>query len=391
MVAPDEGAEGDEDENPAPTKSPHDGVSGMFKPPPDTSEEDPSLPAGSIAVDVLDADDKPIPNAPLVLVVLHQSVAKGQSKDNKPFVADANGHLRLDHLETGSAVSYWIKDQVGPATFASSPTQLNAARGVHVVMHAYAVVRDIERAIIVAQGVIYFEVKDDRVQIEEAITLFNFGKNAWVPEDLIVHLPKGFTALTSQAQMSDQGVDSVDGVGAKIRGTFAPGRHDLDFRWQLPYDGEKDLVVDVNMPPHLAIMRVMAAAGRETTLEVTGFPEPQRRTDRQGQHVLITEMQVKRDAPLAQVHVAIRGLLTAGPARIVATCIAALAILLGLILGFERTGRSKAGAKSERADLLADIEELEQARVRGDIGPKTYERARRELVDAIAETLESAT
>jgi hypothetical protein len=394
MVASDD----DEDDEPPPTGSPqgaaaapHAGMPSMFQPPPDSADEDPTLPPGTLTVDLRDADNKPIPNAPLLLTILHQSVAKGQSKENRPVQADANGHLRVDGLETGSSVSYWVKDVVGPATFASPPTQLNATRGVHAVLHAYGVTQSLEAAVIVVQGVIYFEVKDDRVQVEEALTFFNFGKTAWVPDNFIVKLPKDFTALTSQAQMSDQGIDPVEKVGAKLRGTFAPGRHDLDFRWQLPYDGEKDLSVDVNLPPHVAIMRVMAAAGRDTRLDVVGFPEAQRRTDRQGQKVLITEKQVKRDEPLDHVSVSIRGLLTAGPARYFASGFALLAVLTGLFLGVDKKKSANVGAKAQRAELLAEILALERAHRRGDVGPQTYERARRELVDAIAETLEVAT
>ena len=271
-VAPD--AEGDEDGSP-PAGSRGGAVPGMFQPPPDTSEEDPSLPAGSISIEVRDPDNRPLGVTPLVLVVLHQSVAKGQSKENRPLETDGSGKLRLDGLEVGSSVSYWVKHLKNGATFASTPSQLNALRGVHVVMHIYPVVHDLESAMVVAQGAIYFEVKDDRVQIEEAISFFNFGRTAWFPENLIIKLPPTFTALTSQALMSDQGVDSVEKQGARVHGTFGPGRHDLDFRWQLPYDGEKDLTVDVGLPPHVAIWRVMAAAGHETTLAVTGkLPSP---------------------------------------------------------------------------------------------------------------------
>ncbi len=385
-------APGSEAEEEAPPRSaPNPAMAGMFQPPPDTSEEDPSLPAGTIAIDVRDPDNKPLGNLPLLLVVLHQSIAKGQSKENRPLQADAAGHLQLDHLEIGSEVSYWVKHQVSGATFASVPMQLNPARGVHVVLHVYPVVHDLNQALVVAQGAVYFEVKDDRVQVEEAITFFNFGRTAWLPENLVLKLPKGFTAVTSQAMMSDQGIDPDEKQGAKVRGTFAPGRHDLDFRWQLPYDGERDLTVDLNLPPHIAVMRVMAAAGRETTLEVTGFPATQKRTDKQGQHVLVTEKQVTRDAPLTSVHVMIRGLMVPGPARLVASGIAAFTVLLGLFLGVGQKRRSKVAVKSERAELLAEIEELERARRRGDIGPKTYERVRRELVDAIAQTLDVAT
>ena len=251
------------------------------------------------------------------------------------------------------------------------------------MMHVYQVARSLVTAMVVLQGGLYFEVKDDRLQVEEAITFWNFGRTAWFPEDFVVKLPSGFTALTSSAQMSDQGIDPVEKVGAKIRGTFAPGRHDLDFRWQLPYDGDKEVILDVDLPPHVAILRVMAAAGRDTKLEVAGFPAPQRHTDRQGQRILVTEKQVQKNAPLASVHIAIRGLRAPGPGRYIASGIAGLAVLVGLFFGFEKTVRSSAGAKSERADLLAEIAELERARWRGDVGPKTSERARRELIHAM--------
>ncbi len=382
--------DGDDDDEPGPppTGTAGGAAAGMFQAPPDTSEEDALVPPGTIAIEVKDADNKPLPNLPLSLTTLHQSVAKGQSKDSRPLQADETGRARVDHLEIGSSVSYWVKHQTDGATFASVPVQLNPARGVHVVLHVYPVVHDIESALVVTQGAVYFEVKDDRVQVEEAISIFNFGRTAWVPEGLVIKLPPTFTALTSQSMMSDQGVDAVDKQGAKIRGTFGPGRHEIGFRWQLPYDGERDLTVDVNAPPHAAIWRVMAAAGRETTLEVTGFPEAQKRSDRQGQRILVTEKQVQRSAPLTVVHVMLRGLMVPGPARVIATCLAGLGVLLGLFLGAGPKVRSKGAVRSERAELLAEIEELERAHVRGDVGPKAYARIRGELVDAIAQTLE---
>ncbi len=365
---------------------------GVFQPPPDTTEDDPSLPGGTLVVDVLDADNHPVANAPLVLVVLHQSVAKGQTKENRPVKAGPTGQLRLDHLEIGSDVSYWVKHLSGPATFASSPVQMNATRGIHSTMHVYAVTTSLETALVVTQGAVYLEVKDDRVQVEQAVTFFNFGKTAWAPSDLVLRLPQGFTALTSQAQMSDQGIDPVEHVGARVRGTFAPGRHDLEFRWQLPYDGDREVMIDLAAPPHAAIMRVMAAAGHETTLEVLDFPQAEKRADRQGQRILVTEKQLRRDrdsAAISNIHIAIRGLSTPGPGRVVASILAAFGVLLGLFWGVrERTAPDDEA--SERAELLAEIEELERAHRRGDVGPRTYERVRRELIDALALTLDPA-
>jgi len=87
--------------------------------------------------------------------------------------------------------------------------------------------------------------------------------------------------------------------------------------------------------------------------------------------------------------VELRDIPVPGPARIIATLLASLGVLAGLGYAFTTRKSLVAGgsAKEERARLLADLEELERAHRVGDVGPKTYERARRELIDAIARTL----
>ena len=203
------------------------------------------------------------------------------------------------------------------------------------------------------------------------------AKTAWVPDALVLRLPPGFTALASQPLMNDQGFDSIERQGAQLRGTFAPGRHDLEFRWQLPYHDEHDVAFDVGLPPHVATMRVMVAARPETTLAVPEFPEPERLADRQGQRVLFTERQLRPEHPLTSVHVIIAGLVAPSFARFVASGMAALTTLFGLVLGFRRSTRPRVGVDKLRADLLGAVADLESARLRGDVGPRTYERARR--------------
>ncbi len=342
-------------------------VPGIFQPPPDTTTVDPSLPSGSVAVDARDADDKPLPNTSLVVAVFHQSPARGQGTGNRPIATDTSGTARLDHLEVGSEVSYAVTHRSGWATFASPPFRLDPTRGERVTLHVYPVARDLESVSIVNQVALYLEVREDYIQVEEALTIFNFGKIAWFPDNLVLRLPPGFTAVTSQPLPNDQGVDSVVQRGVRIRGTFSPGRHDLVFRWQLPYPDEHDLPLDVGLPPHVAIMRVIAATGRDTTLAVSGFPEPQRLTDRQGQRVLFTERQARPDHPLTSVHLILSGLVVPGPGRFVVTGVASLAVLLGFVFGSRRSTRRKTGPEEARASLLADLGDLENARMRGDL------------------------
>jgi hypothetical protein len=47
--------------------------------------------------------------------------------------------------------------------------------------------------------------------------------------------------------------------------------------------------------------------------------------------------------------------------------------------------------QSERERLLAEIEDLEREHLAGNVGPKTYEKARRELLDALARTFVDET
>jgi hypothetical protein len=366
-------------------------VPGMFEPPADTTDEDGTLAVGTIHVEIKDSENRAVSHSGITLGILHQSVAKGESREHRTAESDDQGAAVFDHLETGSGIAYRVTVPKDGATFAAAPFQLPQGKGMRVLLHVYPVAHDVQKALVVMQAIVYAELKDDRVQIQEAISVYNFGKVAWVPNDLVIKLPETFTALTGQQGMSDQGIDSVEKQGARLHGTFSPGRHDVEFRWQVPYDGEKEVDLDVGMPPHVAVMRAMAVASQDMKLVVEGLPEAVRQTDQQGQHLLVTEKQLRReDAPLDSVHISLQNLPTAGPGRIVATFLAGLGVAFGLAFALS-SGQTRRPPvrKIDRARLLAELEELEAAKRTGDVGPKTYERARREIIDAIARTFAS--
>jgi hypothetical protein len=401
---PDSPAEGDDEED-LPPGHPTMGTtgketqehaaaaaSGIFEPPPDTESEDAKLPKGSIEVELRNAANEPLPQTDVTIGILHQSVAKGESREHKVVTTDDRGLARLEDLETGSGVAYRVTVVRDGATFAALPFQLPATRGEHVVLHVYGVTHDIQDTLIVMQGVLFVEVKDDRVQIEQLLSIFNLGKLAWLPEDVFVKLPHEFSALSAQPSMSDQGLESVDRVGGRLKGTFPPGRHEIQFRWQLPYSGTTHIEFEEVLPPHVAAMRVMAGGMRGVQLLVQDFPEAQAKTDAQGARLLITEKQAGRGTPIDAVHVKIEGLPSAGSGNIIATCLAGSGVALGLGLGFiwTPTPRRTKRLRGKRSRLLAELLELEEAKARGDIGPVTYEKTRRHLVDLVAQTIDEA-
>src|SRR5262249_41893580 len=75
--------------------NPHGGgggmMPGMSNAPPDTVEEDPTLPPGTIAATILDADDRPLSHTMVTVGVLRTSVAKGDSRAHIVRETDDNG------------------------------------------------------------------------------------------------------------------------------------------------------------------------------------------------------------------------------------------------------------------------------------------------------------
>ncbi len=393
MPATDDG----DDDNPHGGPNPH-GPGGPGAPPghggggPDAQSapedgalEDPTLPKGSIEIHLNDPSENPLPKTDVTLGIIYNSVAKGESRKRVVKQTDAVGKVRFDDLDVGSGVAYRVMVMKDDATFSATPFQLGAKSGMRVLLHVFPVTNDVSQTLVVSQSMLYTEVKDDRIQIQEAFKIYNFGRNAWVPKDFVVPLPPEFTAFATQQGMTDVGVDAVPKKGVRLRGTFTPGQHVIEFKWQLPYSGEADVKMDVGMTPNLAASRIIAPASKGMSLDVTGFDPPRSSTDGMGQRALVAEKQWKRDdAPMKSIAISLHGLPTEGPGKVIATFLALCGVAVGVVLGRKKS--PPRDTKSERRQLLEALAGLEAGHRAGEIGPKTYERGRRELVDDIART-----
>ncbi len=363
------------------------GMPGVFDPPQDVEEADPSLAPGTIAVDIRDADDGPVAGETITLGILINSIAKGDSRKHLQATTDDRGRATFAGLEIASNIAYRVSSGFQGGAFAATPFQLEHTKSMHVVLHVYPVTRDLQAALVVVEATIAAEVREERLQLEEVLRVYNLGRTAWQPDGLTMALPEGFTAFNTQASMSDQGVDEVGGA-ARLRGTFAPGQHVVEFRWQLPLSGSKDLDFDVGLPPHVAIARAVMPLASDIQLSASGFPPAEIRHDGKGQRFLVVERRMRPEDPkLTSMSIAIGGLPTPGPERLVATVLAGLGVAAGLAFAFSRRSKFAAGDSDARSALLDELGQLERARIAGQVGPRTYERTRRELVDALAYTL----
>ncbi|MGA3119235.1 MAG: hypothetical protein ABSF69_00560 [Polyangiaceae bacterium] len=373
--------------NPHARASGNSGMPGMFQPPEDVEQADPTLSAGSISVDLHDPDDKPVAHESVTVGILINSVAKGDSRKHLQKDTDDRGHCVFSDLDTASNIAYRVSVGYQGGSFAAAPFQLGQVKAMHVLLHVYPVTRDLESTLIVSEAAIGAELRDDRVQVEESLTIYNLGRTAWQPDGVTMSLPGTFTAFNAQASMSDQGVDEIEGQGARMHGTFSPGQHVVQFRWQIPWSGDKDVDFELGLPPHVAIARVVMPASSGIKLTAAGFPPAELVHDSRGQSFLVTERRLRpADPRIRSLDIGIHDLPTPGPGRFVATLLAALGVGVGIFF-VARGGRRRAPIEApERARdaLLEEIAALEEALASGEVGPRTYETARRELIDLLA-------
>lgn len=377
------GADGDDVGDPHGSGDPR-----FFNPPEDVAVDDPSLPAGTIVVTIKDAQDKPIPRAPVTLNVLHSTVAKGDSTEHVARDGDEGGSVRFEGLAVGSGHTYRVATTRGSATYAHAPFPLTDKVGKRVTVHSYEVSGNLDDLPVAMQAMVYVSLREDSIQVEQLLSVYNLGPVAWVA-DAPLQLPKGFKAFNKQDAMDDARVEEVSGTGAAIRGTFPPGRRDLDFRYQVPLDDEAQQTLRLRLPQRVAQARVIAEASRSMMLEVTGFPSAKRVEGRDGKRLLVTELQVARaTGGLTALDVTLSGLPTQGPGRWIAVALAILALGSGIFY-FARTadGPLDADTRQDLAEareaLLGEIVALERAHQNREVGPKTYARVRASLLDAL--------
>src|SRR5262249_23568592 len=152
-----------------------------------------------------------------------------------------------------------------PATYAVPPFPLSDKAGKKVSLHVYEATSHVDdKGVLIAmQGMVYLQLREDSIAIEHLYSVFNVGEVAWVPDDVTVELPPKFKAFNKPDSMEECRFDEVSGKGAALRGTIAPGRHDLNFRYQVPLEEESVQTIRVPMPPHVAQLRVITEASKK--------------------------------------------------------------------------------------------------------------------------------
>lgn len=370
--------------------NPHAGVPGappMERRPMSESREAPELATGSLRVQVLDAQERPVPGAEIQLGILRSS----GDRDTTPAKSDASGLHVFDDLPVGDKQAYRVNVLAGGARFSSTPFRMPHEGGYHVIVRQLPTTTSKDE-IVLYVGAASIELKDDRLKVAQQQRFVNIGSQVFVfPKGgLRIPLPKGFTAFQAQETMGDQHI-SADETDLIIEGSLPPGQTTVLWGFDVPIEGTEQ-TLELPNPWVTFAYRVLSDAPKGLTIEVDGFPAPERHESR-GKQYWVTEVQRTPDqAALRKVAIHIRGIPGPGPLRWVAAAFALLSVLTGLVLTRQRPDAQTTEVDHElleerRDALLEEARMLASEREQEAIGPEYYAEERSRLVDELSVVL----
>ncbi len=371
--------------------SPHGASPGTpaapFQPPQDRSAPSPSLPEGTILVEVLDEHRQPVKDARVTLQTQFQSIAQGNSDQKKVIQVDSQGQAKFDSLETALRFSYVVEVSRSGAKYEVPAFRLGKT-GHRIIIHTYSTTHDEFEALVAASGMTQISLREDFFRVDVMYRVINLSDKAWLPESVKVDLPANAEAIDTQMRTGDAGFYG-DGRTLQVQGTFPPGHRDIQFSFQLPNENKESVAFDVTIPFHLLEYVVLAEEAPGMTLRVPGFDTPQTRTGQDGQKTLFVHRNLRRErTKLDRVTIELGGLPTIGPGRwiaaLLALAIAAWTLVYVLIVKTGSTARSKEEANKARRVLLEEMALLKRAFDQGEVGPHTYEKTHKEILTALA-------
>ena len=347
-----------------------------------TSTVDAELPAGTIAVEIVDAAGAPVSKQAVQLGVMEQS----GGRDGKACVTDDMGTCSFDALLTDSKHSYRVNVPYEGARYSSTPFRIEADKGQRVRVVRLATTSD-DRRIFQVLGRTIIEFRDDRAHVQQEARLANLGDTTYVFPDggMSIRLPAGFKAFDSGTVMTDQRLAATD-EGLDLSGSIPPGRVDLMWAYDIPVGGTS-MMIEQPVPFSTMEYQVISDYVDGMTMEVEGFQVARVHEGGDRRFLVAGMMRRPGDAPIDPLRIHIRGIPGGGPLPYFAAAIAMIFLILGLWLLFRPLDQTEILAKvrdDRRAELLDEIATLERQRKAESIGPSFYEHRRRELTDEIA-------
>lgn len=353
------------------------------------------LPAGDIEVRLHGKDPNSIVNAQVTLLVSKQSIERGNVDTTLTATTDDRGIARFPSQGIESDYVYDVQAHIGAARYSSGQFQFRNAEGLRVLVPVYEAQSELDGMLLLTRTLLALIPQDNLFVVDVLFRVENYGDVSWLPENVVFPLPEGFKALTVRDPKKDARFEAAGDTGVKLVGTIAPGQHDLMFRFHLPTEGKGERSFRFPTNLNTGMVRVILESSPTMKLEIPGFPAPEESRNQEGQRRLMSGRDFVTDKVRApdDIEIKISGIPTPTAGRSVAVGLAAVIALGGVA---QTLSRRRSPATPHRSDLsredrerasellLEELISLEQAFQQGAIGRKTYEQAKRQLLEAFA-------
>ncbi len=353
--------------------------------------DDPSIPRGTIVLQVRGPGGRSPSAANAKLKIRHQTIASGTTTTPKVVPIDAQGNARFDGLTIGSEWAYSLTLDYAGVPYEVPMFQLSAQAGKRLEMNVFDTTGDLDAALVGVRAIIFVEPQEKAFAVEQLFQFANLSDKTWRSDGVVISLPRGFKAFNEGEEHGTLAVTELPGRGFKLTGYASPGSTQVVVRYQVPFGDEETLRIAFGMPPRVAHLRVIGAIPSSMTIRADGLPPPEASEGENGRHMQVAEGFVQPGGDqIESTVVVLTGLPTQGSGRWIALGLCGLAVVsgLGVAAGKKEPPANEAmNAEAARKALLQELEGLERAHRAGDVGPKTYEHTRRTLIDRLAALL----
>ena len=348
------------------------------------------IPAGTIGMLVRDGNLQPVADQKVTLNIVRESIADGNRESSRQAVTDAEGRAGFVDLNTESSYKYEAIIEHDGARYTSGAFNLRREVGQLIALYVYPSTDNIEQTFLISRALYAVQPREDVFQVDAILRFHNGGPRTFLAKDFYINLPEGAGALRP-ATDSELRTRS-DGNRVHITGSLTPGQHDLTFGFQLPNPRTATIRLELPTLPNLVDARVVVEVSEQMSLQVEGFDPAQETRGQQGQSALMASKDYLGAGNPAGTTIAavITGMPGRGSGPWVASTIAALLAMLGVAFAVSRNEDKDESSLSQedrtraRELLLDELLAVEKAFVAKEIGPKTYDQARRTLLDSIA-------
>ena len=352
-----------------------------------TNTPDPSVPAGTIEIEVVDPEERPVAAAAIDVGVMGQQ----GDRDRKNARTDATGHATVAGLSTGPGQAYRVNLRHQGATYSSTPFQLPAEQGMRVRIVRLAVTRANDA--VIAAGQAFTELREERLHVSEQMQILNLGQETYVLPDggLSIPLPAGALAFAAEPSMTDQRL-TQEGGRVLLRGSIPPGSATIGWSFDLRRSGDEARVTFA-MPMRTFFFQIAAEAPAKTRLGAEGFPAPERAELSDGRTILTTALERRPEqGPITAVEITLSDLPGPSPLRWIALAAAAVLAIAGIAFAAKKPATPATSVSPRtQADLqnaiLAEATALDTDRRAGRIGPTYFAERKSELINQMALSL----